>query len=229
VAGAGGEHLDHLAPDEGGVDVEDDEALAAPDQALALHRDVEVDRGGHLHQRRTQRPVGRLGVVRHRDVQLQAGDRVVRDAADRVDVHVELGHGAGHLREGARADRPPQHHHRVRRPGPRRREGVGAELDRQPHAGVGHRALHRAPQGVRVAGAGDEHAQHQLAPDHDLLHVEHGGVVDGEHGEQGRGDAGVVRAGDGDEHGAAGGARQRGGEGGHAAQSDSLPARGAVL
>ena len=56
--GAGGEHLDHLALDEGRVDVEHDEPLGAPGESGALDRDVDAGPDCDLREPGTQQRVG---------------------------------------------------------------------------------------------------------------------------------------------------------------------------
>ena len=52
--GPGGQHLDDLALDQGGVDVEDDEPLGPPRQAVVLERDVDALVDGDPGHRRLQ-------------------------------------------------------------------------------------------------------------------------------------------------------------------------------
>ena len=71
------------------------------------------------------------------------------------------------------------------------------DLGAQRLGGVGDRAAQRG----RVAVQGEHDAEHEPVGDDHLLDVEHLDVVGGEGREEGRGDAGSVVSGDGDEDG----------------------------
>ena len=103
AAGISGEHLDDFVLNEGGVHVEADEALRAASEARALDGDVHADLGRQCGEGFAQRHAATRGGVGNGEVELQAGDRVIRDAADRVDVRAVVGEGladAGNVRGG---------------------------------------------------------------------------------------------------------------------------------
>ena len=122
-ARAGGEHLDDFLLDQRRVDVEHDEPFGAPRDAVVLQRHVDADVGGHPRQHLLQLPAD---PGRHGHPQFQAGDRIVRDAADEVDVDAQGGHLMGNPAERFGSDRPAQHHDRVRRRVPDDRQIVAA-------------------------------------------------------------------------------------------------------
>ena len=198
-ARAGGQHLDDLALDQRRIDVEDDEPLGAPFQAVGLECHVDALVAGHPCQRGLQLATGSR---RHRDPQLQAGDRIVGDAADQVDVDAQSGRLAGHRAECPRGDRPAQHHDGVGRRFPDDRHVVAA-LDRDVEA-------HRVDGGFDVVAqrgavrdfrrAGHQHTQGEPAPDHHLFDVEQLDSVPGQHLEQRRRHTWLIHTGDGDQH-----------------------------
>ena len=198
-ARAGGQHLDDLALDQRRIDVEHDEPLGAPVQAVVLDRDVDLLLGGHPGQRGLQLAVGSR---RHRDPQLQAGDRIVGDAADEVDVDAQRGHLAGHRAECRGGDRPAQHHDGVGRRFPDDRHVVAA-LDRDVEAHPVDRGFDVVAQRGAVGDirrTGHQHTQRQPAPDHHLFDVEQLDSVPGQHLEQRRRHTWLIHAGDGDQH-----------------------------
>src|SRR5690606_17462566 len=97
AAGVLGEQLDDLALDEGGVDVHDDEPLGAPVQAALLDGDVDLLLGGLGGQRGAER-VG----VGAGDVHLDAGDGILREPLDAVDVGAVRGDAARDARHRGR-------------------------------------------------------------------------------------------------------------------------------
>ena len=196
--------------DERRVHVEDDQPLAAPGQPGPLHGDVHARRARDVHQLLAQR-AGRVflrALARHRrDQQLQPGDRVVGDAADRVDVRADVGEGPRDRPERARGDRPPEHHDDVRGVPARGRVVGHPQRGLHLHGDARHRLLDGLLQALRVVVRGDERAQREPPPDDDLLDVEQVDAVPGERGEEDGADAGAVRTGDRDEDGGGTGTR----------------------
>ncbi len=105
--GVRGEHLDDLALDERGVDVEDDQALGTTRETAALHRDVDVEAAGEFDEGVPQGGVGLDAGVGRGDHQFEAGERVVGDAADRIDVRALGREGAAHRSQRLGTDRLP--------------------------------------------------------------------------------------------------------------------------
>src|SRR5690606_14816215 len=95
TAGVGGQQLDDLAADEGGVDVHDDEPLGPAGQAGALDGDVDL-LGGGLGGERDAQLVG----VGPGDGHLDAGDRPLGEAFDAVDVGPGGGDAPGDAGDG---------------------------------------------------------------------------------------------------------------------------------
>lgn len=100
AAGVLGEQLDDLALDEGGVDVHDDQPLGAPVQAALLDGDVDLLLGGLDGEPGAQRV--RVGAG---DVHLDAGDGVLREPLDAVDVGAVGGDPAGDPGHGGGLER----------------------------------------------------------------------------------------------------------------------------
>ncbi len=151
------------------------------------------------------------------DEHLVAHDGIAREAYDALDVGAAGGDAAGDAGDGAGAERLAEHRHVVAlRPpaGPSGRHRL--DLDGDPERrGALLEALTR--QRLLVAQA-DEQAQDEAVADDDLLQVEDAGAVLGEDPAQGRGQAGAVAAGDGDEEG-----------GGIIHSRPSLPQRGGEI
>lgn len=81
-----GEHLDHLALDQGRVDVHHDQPLGPPIQTTRLYCDVQAL--GDTFEREHGAQGVRVGTG-HGD--LHRGDRVARHPADPVDVRADVG------------------------------------------------------------------------------------------------------------------------------------------
>ena len=139
-------------------------------------------------------------------VQLEPGDRVVGDPADRIDVRADGGERTRDRGESGGRDGAAEDHHGMggRRCG--RRDVVELDVELHPElvdllgelAHDGHRV------GVLVHPRHD--AEGQVAVDDDLLHVDQVGAVGGQDGGHPRGDTGSVGAGDGEEGRCSGGA-----------------------
>ena len=153
-------------------------------------------RGGLRGQRHPQ-PV-RVGAG---DVQLDRGDRVARHPLDPVDVRAGVGDPAGDRgdRRGLAAACPSTV--TWLRPSGAAAVVAGAAVDLDLHAEVVGDPLQRAAQRLPVARRGDQHAEHQPAAEHDLLDVEHLDAERGQGGEDRRGDARPVLAGERDQQG----------------------------
>ena len=190
VPAVGGQQLDHLALDQRGVDVHHDQPHRAAQQARGLDRDVDALRGGLEREQRAQ-PVG----VGAGDVQVDGGDRVARHPLDPVDVGAAVGDpaGDGGHRRGLqrRAD-----HGDVRAALAPALVVAGAAVDLDAHAELGRGRLDGVAQLLPVARGGDQDAEDQPAPEHDLLDVEHLDAGVGQGPEHRRGDAGPVLPGD---------------------------------
>ena len=135
AAGPGGQQVDHLVLDEGGVHVHHDQPQRAPVQPAALDRHVDplLDRGaGQVLAEHRRVPAG--------DVHLDAGHRLLREPADPVDVRPagrdppgDGGDGGGRQRAAQQGDvQPPAAGGRI---GPGRRTrgdlGLQAEITRR--------------------------------------------------------------------------------------------------
>ena len=134
-------------------------------------------------------------------VQLDAGHRLLRQPADAVDVGPagrdppgDGGDGGGRQRAAQQGDVQPPAPDRVRR---RRR----AHGDLGLQAELGGQRVDRGMDVVQVRRrvAAEQHPEHQPAPDHHLLDVEHGQRVPGQGAEQPGGHARPVPAGQRDE------------------------------
>ena len=78
---------------------------------------------------------------------------------------------------------------------------AGPPVDLDGHAEVRGGALDGVAQPLPVPRGGDQHAEHQPAPEHDLLDVEHLDAGAGQRREDRRGDPGPVLAGQRDQQG----------------------------
>ena len=167
-SGVVGEHLDHLAGDQGGVDVEDDQPLGPAVETRPLDGDVDAGSGADLDHRRPQRLV-----VGRRDRQFQAGDRVVGDPLDRLDVDAELTEPrASSPIALACSGRPSTTTAWRRKPATVVTRLVDRDPDRHPDGR--HRLLDVVPAGAsRIARRADQHAEGQRAADDHLLDVQH--------------------------------------------------------
>ena len=96
----GGEELDHLALDQGRVDVHHDQPHRPPEQARRLYGDVHALRRG-LEREQGAQPLG----VGTRHVQVDRGDRIARHPLDPVDVRAAVGDPAGDGGHGGRTQR----------------------------------------------------------------------------------------------------------------------------
>ncbi len=186
------EQVDGLAVDQRGVDVHHDQAHGAPVQAAALHRDVDALLGGLAGKGRAQRR--RVGPG---DVELDAGHRPVRQPGDPVDVRAAGGDPPGDGPDRGRGQLAAEHRDM------QAAAAAGwlgrASCDLRVQAQVGRHRGHLTVDRGQVGGAaaGQQHAEHQAPPDHDLLDVEHAEFVRGEDGEQAGGDTRPVPAGHG--------------------------------
>ena len=196
---ARGQHLDDLALHQRRVHVEHDQAFGPPLQGVVLDRHVDALLGRHLVQGGPQRGVRSR---RHRDPQLQAGHRVVGDAADEVDVDPEAGHRPGHRAERGGGDGPAQHEDGVGRGVPNDRHVVAAlDADVEAHPADGRFDVTTQLGAVGdIRGTAHQHAERQAVPNHHLFDIEQLDAVPGERLEEGRRDARLVHSGDGDQH-----------------------------
>ncbi len=199
AAGVRGDQLDHLVLDERRVDVHHHEVCAAAAEAASLHRDVHAERC-----RLRSQGLAQLLLVGARDRQLDRGHRVRRGAHDAVDVAPERGDASRDARQRGRQQRVAEHGHQEAASAAgdvlgRAEDDVGVHLQlvrdlaRGDSSGVEHE------RGAVLHRRADEDAEGETAADHDLLGVEDLEVVDGEGCGEGRGDAGPVAAGEGDE------------------------------
>ena len=183
AAGVLGQHLDHLALDEGRVDVQHDQPLGPPVQAGPLDGDVDAQRRGGQRE-----PGPQLGRGCAGDLHLHRRDGVVGDPHDPVDV----GPAAG--------DAPGQPGHRLPACSgcpstvtwlrPRRRGSscspsllLRATSTSMP---IGARTAVRAASTALVARGrcADQDAEDQPTADDDLLDVQDGDLVGGQRIEQ---------------------------------------------
>ncbi len=191
-AGVCGKHLDHLALDEGGVDIEHDQPLRATGETGAFHGDVDLEAGGQLGEPGPQSGVGLGTGVGGGDHEFESGHRVVGDSPDGVDVGALPCKFAAHRAQGPGADGAAEDHEGVCGHG-RADTRLDTGLDLGVHADGRHGGLDLVLQRVGICGAGDEHPEGEPAADHDLLDVEQIDVVPGERREEHRGHAGMVR------------------------------------
>ena len=177
LAGVGGEHLDDLALDEGGVDVHHDQPDAAAVEGVALHGEVDALPDGLDREERSQGLGRRAG-----DVQLDGGDGVARHPLDLVDVGARVGDPA----------RDRGHRRGLERVADDRDVGAlaapaavvaRAAVHLDAHVEVGGGALDGVAQLLPVPRRGDEDAEHQPTSEHDLLDVEDLDAGCGERGE----------------------------------------------
>jgi hypothetical protein len=166
----GGEHFDDFLLDQRRVDVEHDESLGPPRDAVVLHRDVDARVGGDPRQHRLKLSPDSGW---HRYPQLQAGDGVIGDAADEVDVDAERGHFAGDGAEGLGGDRQAEHHDGVRRRIPDDRQVVaGFDLNVEAQRVDGcFDFIAKWLAASDFCGRGHQHAQSQPTADHHLLDI----------------------------------------------------------
>ena len=133
AACVGCQHFNDLVLDKGGVYVEADEALRPAGQTRTLNGDVHAHFRGEGRQRLAQRHAATGCRVRDGQVKLQAGDRVVRDAGDRVDIRTVVRQGLADAGDVRGRQRAAQHHHHVR--GVRTGTGkIVVSLDADAHA-----------------------------------------------------------------------------------------------
>ena len=90
-----GQHLDHFALDQGGVDVHDDQALGTTVKAGRLNRDVVADAG-----RLGGQPLSEHQLVGPGHVELDGCHGVGGEPLDVLDVAATLGDGPGNARHG---------------------------------------------------------------------------------------------------------------------------------
>ncbi len=167
-------------------------------------------------------PSGRLGhqlppepggVAGAGEVELEAGDGVAGQPGDAVDVAAAAGDPGGHGGHGGGRSGWPRTVtcSRPQAGGPDRclRLLVGAGGDLDVHAEVLGDLGDLGPDGglVLAVAEADQHPEHEPAPDDDLLDVGDLDVGPGQGTEQGRGHAGAVPPGDGDEKRPVGGHR----------------------
>src|SRR5699024_9796562 len=86
AAGVGSQHFDDFLLDEGGVHVEADQALAAAGQASTFDCDVEVQLSGELGDCLAQLHAATRTRISDGEVNLEPGDRIIGDPANRIDV-----------------------------------------------------------------------------------------------------------------------------------------------
>ena len=164
-------------------------------EAGALDRDVDLLLGGLDGQRRPQGL--RIGTG---DLQLEAGDGIVREPLDPVDVRAVRGDATGDAGHRGGGQRAAEHGHV--QPAAALRSALhpaGGQLDL--HVQVRGDPLGRRPDPPDV-GAGvvrHQHAEHQPPADHDLLDVGDDEREPGERAEQPRGHPGAIAAGQRDE------------------------------
>ena len=195
AARVGGDHLDDLALDEGGVDVHDDEPHRAPQQAGRLYGDVDALGGGLDGEQRAQH----LG-LHARDGQVDGGDGIAGHPLDAVDVGAAVRDPAGDGRHRRRPERGAQHGD-VRATRAALPVVADAAVDLDLHAQRGRGLLDGVAQLLPVPRRGDEDPEDEPAAQHDLLDVDDldaGGRQGREH--RGR-DAGPVLAGQGHQEG----------------------------
>jgi hypothetical protein len=148
-------------------------------QAAPLHRHIDTLLGRLAGQRGPQ--VIRVSAGH---VELDAGDRAVGEPVDPVDVGAPGRYLPGDSGDRRRGERAAQDRHVELATPPRRLPGAHRDLGVQAQIG-GQRADAAVDRGqVRITRAGQQGAEDQLAPDDDLLDVQHAQVVRGEDGEQ---------------------------------------------
>ena len=205
-----GEHLDHLALDERGVDVHDDETLRVPQDAALLDREV------HLVLERGDREVGLQEVgVGTRHLHPQSGDRVAGEPQDTVDVAAGVLDPRGDRGHGGRRQRVAEDGD-LAASDPTGAVVAGAVLDLDLEPELLAHGSHGLLERFGPLRPCRQHAEHQASPHDELLDVDDLQRVTGELVEQPGGDAAAVRAGEGHQHGR-GGQVQRGHVLGHRA------------
>ena len=153
AAGARGEHLDHLALDQGGVDVHHDQPHAAAQQVRGLHGDVDP-----LVRRLAGEDLAKLLRVGAGDVQVDRGDRVPRHPLDPVDVRTGVGDPTGDRGDRGGLQRGAEHRD-VAAPLGSGRVVTGAAVDLDGHAELRGDVVEGVSQRLPVARRADQQAE----------------------------------------------------------------------
>ncbi len=111
--------------------------------------------------------VGRIGRA---DAEFEAGDRIVGDTTDGIDVCALLREFACNRSHCASIDRATENNDRVG--GHRGPSGIGTDFDVDVHSDRRHRLFEFFLKRLGIVRAGDHDAECQSTSNHHLLHVE---------------------------------------------------------